>query len=73
MSIFSCIFAIGGLGSVSLSSLNSVSCFSCYQPPILLYDELGLFCVKRYLASVLHYSNGTNEVIGREGFDFKEH
>lgn len=71
MSILSCIFAIGGLGSVSFRSLNSVSCFSCYQPPILLYDELGLFCVKRYLAGVLRYSNGTNEVIGSEGFDFK--
>lgn len=51
---------------------NSVSSYSCYQPPILLYDELGVFCGKLYLASFLCYSEGTSGGISRKGFDFKE-
>lgn len=68
-SIFSDILVIGRHGSVSY---NFISYFSCYQPPIYLYDELGVFCGKLYLASFLCYAEGTNGRINRKGFDLNE-
>lgn len=57
MSMFSGILVTGRQGSVSPDSISS---FSRYQPPIYLYDELGVFCGKLYLASFLCYTEGTN-------------